>query len=53
MLLEWKRTKGGNATYEALVEVLTNLENNATADRIEELERKHIDHLKVTAYSEI
>ena len=39
MLLEWKRTKACDATYRALVKVLRDLENNATADRVEELER--------------
>ena len=40
MLLEWKRTKARDATYGALVKVLKDLKNNATADRVEELERK-------------
>ena len=40
MLLEWKRTKARDATYGTLVKVLRDLENNATADRVEELERK-------------
>ena len=40
MLLEWKRTKSRDATYQALVKVLRDIENNATADRVEELERK-------------
>ena len=40
MLLQWKRIKALDATYGALVKVLRNLENNATADLIEELERK-------------
>ena len=40
MLLEWTRTKAHDATYGALVKVLRDLENNATADRVEELERK-------------
>ena len=40
MLLGWKTTKARNATYGALVKVLRDLENNATADRVEELERK-------------
>ena len=40
MLLQWKRTKAREATYGALVKVLRDLKNNATADRIEELERK-------------
>ena len=41
MLLEWKRTKARDATYGALaiVKVLRDLENSATADRVEELER--------------
>ena len=40
MLLEWKRIKSRDATYQALVKVLRAIENNATADRVEELERK-------------
>ena len=36
MLLEWKRTKSHDATYQALVKVLRAIRNNATADRIEE-----------------
>ena len=40
MLLEWKKTKSRDATYQALVKVLRDIENNATADRVEELERK-------------
>ena len=40
MLLQWKRSKAREATYGALVKVLRALENNATADRVEELERK-------------
>ena len=40
MLLEWKRTKARDATYGALVKVLRDLKNNATADLVEELERK-------------
>ena len=40
MLLQWKRTKARDATYGALVKVLRDLKNNATADRVEELERK-------------
>ena len=40
MLLEWKRTKSRDATYQALVKVLRAIENNNTADRVEELERK-------------
>ena len=40
MLLLWKRTKSHDTTYQALVKVLRALENNSTADRIEELERK-------------
>ena len=40
MLQEWKRTKSRDATYQALVKVLRDMENNATADRVEELERK-------------
>ena len=39
MLLEWKRTKSHDATYGKLVEVLRAVQNNATADRVEELER--------------
>ena len=40
MLMQWKQTKARDATYGALVKVLRDLENNATADRVEELERK-------------
>ena len=41
MLLEWKRTKSRDATYQALVKGLRAIENNATADQVEELlERK-------------
>ena len=40
MLLEWKKTKSHDATYQALVKVLRAIGNNATADRVEELERK-------------
>ena len=35
MLLQWRRTKARDATYRALVKVLRDLENNATADRVE------------------
>ena len=41
MLLEWKRTKSRDATYQALVKALRAIRNNATADRVEDLERKH------------
>ena len=41
MLLDWKKAKSHDATYQALVKVLRDLENNATADRIEELGRKN------------
>ena len=37
MLLEWKKTKTHDATYQALVKVLRDMGNNATADRVEEL----------------
>ena len=40
MLLEWKKLKSCDATYQALVIVLRAIENNATADLVEELERK-------------
>ena len=40
MLLEWKRRNLRDATYQALVKELRAIENNATADQIEELERK-------------
>ena len=39
VLLEWKSTKSRDATYQALVKVLRAIENNATADRVEELEK--------------
>ena len=42
MLLEWKRKKSHDATYQELVKVLRNIENNATADRVEELERSKL-----------
>ena len=37
MLLEWKKAKSRDATYQALVKVLRAVENNATADRVEAL----------------
>ena len=40
MLLEWKKTKSHDATYQALVNVLRMIGNNATADRVEELKKK-------------
>ena len=40
MLLEWKKIKSRDATFQALVKVLRAIENNATADRVEDLERK-------------
>eukprot|EP00731_Ephydatia_muelleri_P012824 Em0007g134a len=40
MLLEWKRRNSRDATYQALVKELRAIENNATADQVEELERK-------------
>ena len=40
MLLEWKRAKSRDATYQALVKILRAIDNNATADRVEKLERK-------------
>ena len=40
MLLQWKETKSHDATYQALVKVLRAIENNATADRVETLERE-------------
>ena len=36
MLLEWRRTKSHEATYQALVKVLQTVENNATAIRVED-----------------
>eukprot|EP00731_Ephydatia_muelleri_P002922 Em0001g2922a len=39
MLLEWKKAKSRDATYQALVKVLRAIENNATADRVEALEK--------------
>ncbi|KAL5517293.1 hypothetical protein EMCRGX_G002818 [Ephydatia muelleri] len=39
MLLEWRKTKTRNATYQALVNVLRTIGNNATADRVEELKK--------------
>ena len=40
MLLEWKRSRARDGTYSALVKVLRDLENNTTAEQVEELERK-------------
>jgi hypothetical protein len=40
ILLEWRRTKARDATYEALVKVLRTLLNNTTANRVEELNAK-------------
>ena len=40
MLLEWKKTKSHDATFQNLVKVLRELDNNATADRVEELMKK-------------
>ena len=40
MLLDWIKTKSCDATYQALVMVLRAIENNATANLVEELERK-------------
>ena len=42
MLLQWKRTKARDATYRVLVKVLRDLDNNATADRVEKLEETRI-----------
>eukprot|EP00731_Ephydatia_muelleri_P002421 Em0001g2421a len=39
MLLEWRKTKTRDATYQALVNVLRTIGNNATADRVEELKK--------------
>ena len=39
MLLEWMRTKSRNATYQALVNVLRAIQSNATADRVEALQK--------------
>ena len=39
MLLQWKKTKSHNATYQELVKVLRAIEDNSTADHVEELER--------------
>ena len=39
MLLEWKTVKSRDATYQALVNVLRAIENNATADHVEALEK--------------
>ena len=47
MLLEWKSTKSRDATYQALVKVLRAIENNATADRVEELEKNSSQGNKV------
>ena len=42
LLLKWKGANARDATYRALVKVLRDLDNNATADRVEELEEKRI-----------
>ena len=42
MLLQWRRTKARDATYRALVKVLRELVNNATADHVEVLGEKRI-----------
>ena len=39
MLLEWKKTKSHDATFEKLVKVLREMRDNATADRVEELKK--------------
>ena len=39
MMLEWKKTKSHDATFEELVMVLRKTEDNATADRVEELKK--------------
>ena len=41
MLLKWKSAKSRDATYQALVKVLRapGIDSNATADRVEELEK--------------
>ena len=39
MLLEWNKAKSRDDTYQALVKVLRAIENNATADRVEALEK--------------
>ena len=39
LLLEWKKAKSRDATYQALVKVLRAIQNNATADRVEALEK--------------
>ena len=41
MLLVWKRIRSHNATYGALVNVLRKIQNNATADLVEELARMY------------
>ena len=40
MLLQWKRTKSHDASYQSIVKALRAIECNATADRVGELERK-------------
>ena len=42
MLLKWKETKSCGATYQALMKVLREIGNNATADRVQELEQQGI-----------
>ena len=48
MLIEWKRTKSRDATYQALVKVLRTIQNNATADRVEELEESKSQGNKIS-----
>ena len=40
MLLEWRKKMSHGATFQALVKVLRDLGDNATADRVEELMKK-------------
>ena len=50
MLLEWKRTKPHDCTYHALVKVLRSVDNKATADRVEELEKNRSQVKKITQF---
>eukprot|EP00731_Ephydatia_muelleri_P002898 Em0001g2898a len=49
MLLEWKKAKSRDATYQALVKVLRAIQNNATADRVEALEKNKSQDIASTS----
>ena len=48
VLLEWKKTKSRDATYQALVKVLRTVQNNATADSVEALEKSKSQGNKIS-----